>query len=271
MTPEEQKAADAAKVAADAKAEDDKADAGPAEDASEKGKTEDEDGKNVEIDYEAELELERNKRIEEEKKRKKAEVALAEKRFKSKNKPPEKAEDDEEVDDILGIEDEEETEEPITESRLEERLARERAENQKLIQAARAEEIAKSITGSEAEKNLTLEIHKNRSWPTYMPLAEQLEEAHLLANKKKIKGTIAELGRAAKGKAGVVDTAATSHQAPPDPGKKPQMAPQDAAEHTRLGYTWNNSTKRLEKNTANGGLIYIDSKTKKTVFVPRKG
>lgn len=199
------------------------------------------------IDYEAELAKEREAR-------EKAEKALADKRFKeAERKRKEGSGDDDET-------------KPLTKAELRELLAEERQATQKEVRSVRAEEIAKGLTGSEAEKNLVLEIFKNRTFPPHLSLEEQLEESYVIANRKKLVGERNEALRALKGKDGVnKDAAGTHHDAPP--GKEPQLSAQDKAAVTAVGVVWNATSKRYEKKLKSGKILVWDVKNKQTYLV----
>ncbi len=260
MTEEEKKAAETAKAEATAKAKADKeaADAKAAEEESEESDSE-EEGKgskkvDTKIDYEAELAKEKDAR-------KKAEDALAAKRFKSKKAPKEEEEDAE-----LEDEEEEEEDKPLTARELKTLLAQERQQTQKDMRAVQAEDIAKKMSGSDAEKNLILEIYKNRTFPAHLSLEDQLEEAYVIANRKKIVGERNEALRALRGKGGVNDNAAGTHREGQQ-GNAPKLPAGDESAIVAAGYTFNNTNRRYEKKLPNGDLLYRDPKTKATVHV----
>ena len=208
--------------------------------------TEDEKALDTTIDYKAELEKERQAR-------EKAEKALAGDRFK---KSKEKRE-------VVEEESEEDEEQPLTPSQLEARLAQERQQTEKIFLAREANQIAGQMAGSEDEKALILEVFKNRSFPSHLSLQEQIEEAYLIANRKKIVGENSELKRALLGKAGVnTDTATTHHDE--SKGTEPKIAPQDAKAIKEAGFAWNTTSRRYEKKLKNGQILIQDPKTKQT-------
>ena len=88
-------------------------------------------------------------------------------------------EDEEEVE-------EESKEDPLTASQLENILAKERQTTGHLIQGARIRELANKLAGSDAEAKLIVEKHKNRIWHDHLALEDQVNEAYVLANSKKI-------------------------------------------------------------------------------------
>jgi hypothetical protein len=258
MTDEEKQAVETAKAEAEAIAQAEKEAADAEFEASLEGLSDEEkaaklaekEAQNVDNkpDYDAELKKERDAR-------EKAEKALAEKRFKdSQNK---KRDDDPE-----------DLDKPLTRKELQEVLISERQENQKIIQSTRIDTIAKSLSGSEAEKNLIIEIHKNRTFPSHLSLEEQLEESYVIANRKKLIGERNEALRALKGKDGVNRNPATTHQET-RPGSEPKIAPQDAQAFKDAGFVWNGTSRQYEKKLSNGDLLVRDSKTKQTRIIKK--
>lgn len=223
------------------------------EESAEEEKAEDTDNT---IDYEAEIEKERAAR-------KKAENALAEKRFKAKH--PKQQDQETDSDDT---EEEDEEEKPLTVRDLQKILAQERQQTQKDLQVVQAEEIAKRLAGSDAEKNLILEIHKNRTFPAYLSLADQIEEAYIIANRKKFIGENSELKRALRAKDGVNNNAAGTHQKSPK-GPAPKFAPKDEATFAASGFKMNLQSRRYEKKLPNGNILIINPKTKQTELLKK--
>lgn len=198
--------------------------------------------------YEAELKREREAR-------EKAEQALAAKRFKNseKRRSEEKDEQDDE-------------EKPLTAAQLEVILARERESNQKEIQAARIQDIAKRLGKSEQEVNLIVEIHKNRDFPRHLTLEEQLEEAYVIANKKKLIGERNEALRALRGKDQVNSSGTSMHQDSPEVDP-PKISSAEASAYKAAGMLWNGKTRRFEKKLNGGKLLIKDPKTKQTRMI----
>jgi len=260
MTDEEKKAADTAQQEPlKAEEEKTKADEEATEDEVIEDETSEDEDKSKDIDndidYEAELKKEREAREA-------AERALANKRFKAAEKKR-KTEDEEYVET-----DEEDEDLPLTKAGLQKILAEERQFNQKNLQRIQAEEIAKSLTGSEAEKNLVLEIHKNRTFPSHLSLSEQLEESYVIANRKKLVGERNEAMRALKGKDGVNKNPAGAHR-DSAPSKEPKISPQDATAFKAAGFVWNGVSRNYEKKLPNGDLLVRDSKTKQTRLIKK--
>lgn len=237
MTPEE--------IAAKEQAE---AEAAAAAEAAKKAAEDEATGSTSDIDYEAELKAERERR-------EKAEKELAERAFQereAKRKAKEAAGNQGEDED-----------KPLTAKELETILARERQETQKSLDSARIADMAKGMAGSDAEAKLIVEIHRNRTFPSGMPLQDQLEEAYIIANRKKIVAKNKELERALSGKRGVNDDAAGTHR-DPTPGDEPKLNPNDAHAIKSAGMVWD-GTKRMYKKPLGDGKqhLYFDPKTRK--------
>lgn len=198
---------------------------------------------NKEIDYAVELEKEKAAR-------KIAEEALAKKRFKESEDKRKNVDNDS-------------SEKPLTANELQAILAAERDANRKEILAERIDKIASSISKSEAEKNLYIEIHKNRVFPNTLSLEEQFEEVYVIANRKKLIGDRNEAFRSLKNKIIVNNNVADTQHDAPKVGE-PKLPPQDAAEYARLGFVFNSTNRRYEKKLANGKLLVKDPVSKQT-------
>jgi len=250
---EEQKKAETAKLEADKKAKED-ADAIAAAAKDDESGEEDEgaDDEDIETpDYESLLKAEREAR-------EKAEQALADKRFKDSERKR-KGDDDQD-----GEEDEsDEDDKPLTRKDLQNLLARERQVTQKELQADSIVKIATELSDSEPEAKLVAEIYKNRTWPAHLSLREQLEEAHAIANRRKLQSTNSELRRALKAKSVASNDAASSHK-DPLAGTAPKLSTNDAASYTRAGFTFDTARKIYRKKLPNGKFHNKDPKTKKT-------
>jgi hypothetical protein len=133
-----------------------------------------------------------------------------------------------------------------------------------------ANAIAKELAGGSAKQaQLIMLKWQNRTFPKTLTLREQMTEAFVIANAKKLMGERNEALRALKGKRGVKDGAAgTHHDAPRGPGE-PKLPPSDAAALRQSGFSWNVRTKRYEKKLQNGTLIR-DNQTKQIRLERRK-
>lgn len=185
----------------------------------------------------------------------KAEKALAEKRFKSKRT-------EEPV--VPTYEDDEEK--PLTANAVMDIIAKERSETEKMFKQAQIEDAVSNMAGTEAEKELILEIHKNRQFPGHLSVSEQVEESYLIANKKRLLGENAELKRAVLGKSTVSRNSASTHHDKQQAGE-PDLSAGDRQAITEAGFKWSGSNRRFEKKLPNGKIMYRDPKTKQSVVV----
>lgn len=207
-----------------------------------------------EVDYEAELEKERQARI-------KAEKILADRAFKdrtAKRQENESEEDEEDEDD----------DKPLTKADLKRFQAENQKQLQKELQKTRIEEIADRLSTSEAQKKYIIEIHRNRSFPDYLTLEEQMEEAFAIANRKKLIGERNEAMRALKNKDNVNKNPASDHH-DEVPTTEPKLPPQDVAALKAVGFVWNSTSRRFEKKLPNGDLLVRDPKTQNAVIIPK--
>jgi hypothetical protein len=196
-----------------------------------------------EIDYEAEL--------IEEKKRGTPDPEIAKKAFKEreeKRKHKEEEEDDTEDED-----------KPLTRKDLQSIRHQMKSE----VYSDRIQEIASELSSSTAEANLTIEIHKNRVYPESMPLKEQLEEAWIIANRKKILSKNKELGRALLSRKTASQDTATTHRDKME-GSTPKMNASDADSYKRAGYEYDAKNRVYKKKLPSGKWLVKDPKTKVT-------
>lgn len=207
-----------------------------------------------EPDYEAQLEAERARRVS-------AETALAEKRFKAAERRRKADDDDEEP------EDDEDDDTPITKKDLPGILATTRQEAIREVQAERIQEIALDLAENDAHAKLIVEIHKNRTWPSSIPLKEQLEEAAAIANRKKLVSKNKELTRALGSKGTVSRDAAGSHR-DPAPSTAPKMDSKDVASYKRAGFAFDATTKLWKKKLPTGKFLIKDPVSKRTYQAP---
>lgn len=184
--------------------------------------------------FEAQLQIEREAR-------KKAEEASAELAFKLRERKRQ-------------VEDDAEDEKPLTASQIQSILAQERETVRKEMQSTEINKLASNFTTDANEKELILEIHKNRTFPAHLSLEEQLEEAYILANKKRLLGENSELKRALKSRQGSYKDSSTTHQ--DSPTSSPTKLPaKDVQEYVRLGFKWNETSRRYEKKLSNGQIL----------------
>lgn len=188
---------------------------------------------------------------EERERRTKAEKALAEDRYKAKERKEEE-----------GEEEEEEMDKPITGRQLDAILRRNTEETKKEFLSTRIREEARNLAGSEEEAEAIVEIHRNRLFPSNMPLESQVREAYFIAHGPVILAKNSELKRslASKDTANKGGAENTFRDAPAK--GEPKISQQDRAEFARLGFEWDG--KFFSKKTAKGRTLSIDPKSKKT-------
>lgn len=250
MTKEEQVALEAEKAKAKAEAQD----ADTNEDNQDESQDDSKEAQNIDkkIDYEAEYKKEFERREA-------AERVLAENRYKKSEAKRKSAEE------ILG-EGNDDTSEPLTKDDLKAILAEERQAMQKEVQAVRISELAGKMANSDSEAKLIIEIHKGRTFPSYLSLEEQVEESYVIANRKKFLGERNEALRALKNKDNASHDAIGTHQDEPQ-GSEPNMSSADKQAITAVGYKYNGNNRRYEKKFKNGQMLVYDPKSKQTTLV----
>lgn len=206
--------------------------------------------KEGEIDYEAELDKEiaietarrekAERALDERNRRKEIEKELAQHRYQESNR------------------DDDDDDKPLTRKELDEILARDRQDKENLTNSRDIDSIVSTLASSDAEKALVLQVHRNRTFPADMPLAEQVEEAYAIANRKKIIGERNEAFRALKNKASK-NTATTHHD--PAESTEPKIAADVKQVLAQQGFTFNQTSRRFEKKLQNGTMLVRDSKT----------
>ena len=215
------------------------------EESEEEEESKEEDKK---VDYEAELAKEKERR-------EKAEKAAADLAFK-KREEKRKEKSSEETEKVS------DEDKPLTASQLQEILAKDRQEQFKIFNEQKIQSLAKGLSGSDAETNLTVEIHKNRMWPSDMPLEQQLEEANAIANRKRLVAKNAELLRALKSKDTVSKDFVASYREPAV-AEKEKISSVDAQSLKAAGMVWDPQRKVYKKLLGNKQHLYFDPKSKK--------
>lgn len=194
-------------------------------------------------DWKAELAKEREAR-------EKAEKALAEDRYKAAH--PKAEETTEEVDE----------DKPLTAKELDARLARERQETRKVLEAKAIQDIATNMANSPEEAALYVEIHRNRTFPSNLTLQEQMEEVYAIANRKKLTAQIGELTRAVRAKQTTKTNSASTHHDAQDVDE-PKISQPDAQAMKAAGMTWDGKSQTYIKKLPGGKTLFFDPKTKK--------
>jgi hypothetical protein len=258
---EEEKKAETARLEAEAKAKEEadanfEAEIAELSDEEKEAKRAERDALNTDksTDYKAVAKREREAR-------EKAEKALADKRFKDaerKRKAKEEGGDDNDEDD--------EEDKPVTSRELQRILAENTQNTEKRIMGSQIKEIANDLADSPEEAEAIIEIHANRTFPSHLSLSEQLEEAHAIANRKKLISTNSELKRALKSKGTSSKDSAGTHRDPME-GTVPKLSAGDTASYKRAGFTYDTTEKVWKKKLPTGKFLVKNPKTKQTYVV----
>ena len=228
--------------------------ADPVEDAQSDAETKNDTEVDKQIDYKA---LAEKLRLEKEK----AEKALAERRFKQSKEKRESSEDETSADT--------DDDKPLTKKELQNLLVQRDRENEKRLNEARALEIAKQLSTNNDEVDYALAIFRDRQFPSYLTLEEQVEESFAIANSKRIIGQRNEALRAARSKDTVSKSASGSAGGSSMQRSTPKISSADSSALIAAGFTFNTKAQRYEKKLGDGRTLVRDPKTKQTVILPR--
>ena len=257
---EEEKKAETARLAAEAKAteEKEKADAefeaeiADLSDEEKEAKRAERDGQSNDNkpDFEAQLKAERERRVA-------AEKALAEDRYhSSKRKRKDDDEDNDEDDD-----ESDDDSQPITKKDLKNLEVNIRQSVVKETLSGRIKEAAEKLAETPAEAELIVEIHKNRSWPSSMSVEEQVEEAWAIANRKRLVSKNKELSRAIESRDGISRDNASGHRDSMK-GTAPKLDKSLESSLKAQKFTYDSSRKIWKKKLPNGKFLCKDPRTK---------
>lgn len=148
---------------------------------------------------------------------------------------------------------EDDDDKPMTRAEAREFLETQAAQIRNEVGSGRAMEIARSLSnGSDVEAQLTLEIWKNRKLPG--SLEEQLEEAHVIANRKRILAQNDELKRALAGDTSVVTDGLNTQRKPAKIDNSPTISPTDRDVYA--GMTWDAAKGAYKKVLLSGETFY---------------
>jgi len=256
---EEEKQAETAKAEAEAKAKADKeiadadfeagiADLSEEEQEAKRAEKEAQNTDNL-TDYKAVA-------LREKEAREKAEKALADRRFKDTERKRKVQEDNEEdpIDD---------DDKPITSRELQRILTENTQQTEKRLAGSHIKKLANGISTSPEEAEAIIEIHANRTFPAHLSLEEQIEEAHAIANRKKLVSTNSELKRALKSKNTASNDSAGTHRDPME-GTATKLSAGDTASYKRAGFNFDTSDKLWKKKLPSGKTLIKNPKTKQT-------
>lgn len=193
--------------------------------------------------------------------RKEGAAAIA---FKLRQKKRAKGSDETDESEGEATDDDTETDEdddkPLTKKELAKILEADRIRTRKEMQGEMIAEKAKKLTTNPTEAELIIEIHKNRIFPDGMTLDEQLEEAHIIANGKRILKKSQEITRALKGKETASKDASGTHR-DAQPSGQPKLPQADLRAMQAVGYAYDGKTGLFVKKIGKRTLTY-DPKTK---------
>lgn len=188
--------------------------------------------------------------------REKAEKALADKRFKDAERKRKQAQDDGEGED-------DDEDKPLTGRQLQKILAENTQQTERRLMGSQIKNIANDLADSPEEAEAIIEIHANRTFPAHLSIQEQMEEAHAIANRKKLISTNSELKRALKSKNTALNDSAGTHRDPME-GTAPKLSAGDTASYKRAGFTFDTKDRLWKKKLPTGKFLIKDPKTKKT-------
>lgn len=213
---------------------------------SEEAEDEDVEQESSELDLDAEIEAEKKHGEPDPEKAREA----FEKR-EAKRKARELEEDDEDDEDR-----------PLTQkdlARVEERVRRQLSEE-------RIGELANELVKSPKEAELIVAMHKNRSFPSSMPLREQLAEMADLVEAKKLRAKNGELARALKSKSGVSKKAESTHR-DTQVAVATKLAPDMALALKQGGFEFDPKQRAYSRKFGNGKTELFDPKTKQSQII----
>lgn len=222
---------------AETETQDEEADVESEEKSEEETKNTDKD-----IDFDAELEKEQKNKPD----LGKAKVAFKERKEKRKEDTDDESEDDEK---------------PLTRKEMQAMLAT--AEKKTLVTTAF--QIAKSFAASDKEAQLIVAKWENRTFPSNVPLSEQIEEMYAVVHRKKIIGERNEAMRGLKGKtASNKDGAEAARESKVVVASK--IAPDIMVVIKQSKLVQNPTTKRWERKLPGGKFLIYDQKSKTIVL-----
>lgn len=152
---------------------------------------------------------------------------------------------------------------PMTRREADEYFARRQHQIVTETQAERITEIANDLAESPKEAEFIMEIHRNRIYPEGMSLREQLQEAHIVANGKRLLAKNLELGRKVQSKETASKDVASTHHEPTE-GTAPRLKADIAQALKNAGFTYDNSSKVYVKSLPNGKKLYKDPANNRT-------
>lgn len=152
---------------------------------------------------------------------------------------------------------------PMTRREADEYFARRQHQIVTETQSERITEIANDLAESSKEAEFIMEIHRNRIYPEGMSLREQLKEAHIVANGKRLLAKNTELARKVQSKETASKDVASTHHEPTE-ASAPRLKADIAQALRNAGFTYDNSSKVYVKSLPNGKKLYKDPANNRT-------
>jgi len=203
----------------------------PEEDAKEtpepiEGEEAKEEDSSSQIDYDAITKEEEEK----------AEPKTADEAFKERSKERKEKEEKEET-----------TEPTLTREEAQEMIVQATQATQKTMLEVNAAAMAGALAESDPEARAILAKWKNRVFPDEMPLQEQMEEMHIIVNRKRFVSENSEVKRALLSKDKVSKDSAGTHRDSPE-GDEPKLTAADADGMKNAGLKWDGAKSLWYKN-----------------------
>lgn len=216
----------------------------PVEAEAETEEATEEEPSSSQIDYESELKVEKERR-------EKAEKAAIEYKQKLKRISERGTEEAEET---------EPEEKPVSRAELQQLIAEVQDTTRKTLTETNAAALAKTLASNNVEEQAILAKWHNRSFPSDVPLQEQMEEMHAAVNRKKLLSEKSELERALKSKDNVSKDAAPTQKDAPK-GDTPKLSAADAQGMKAAGWIWDGTKRDWKKPLGKGRFLRTDSLT----------
>ena len=204
-------------------------------DAKDDSKKDDSKGQNINKEYETKLE-----------KYKKPDPEKAKEAFKERK---EKREDPDNL--------------PITRKEFKEALRKTEDKTIKSVTKGQAEGLVKSLTTSDTEKELVMNVYDNTIFPSHYTMEDKVKASVAMANSDKLIGERNELARALKSKDKVGKDAVDTKHDQPESGAAPKQAADMKAVLASQGFEYDKETKMFSKPLGGGYTMIHDPKTGK--------
>lgn len=152
---------------------------------------------------------------------------------------------------------------PLTTADLESITATATEAATKIASESLARAVARTLAASDKEAQLIFLKWQNRTFPPGMSLQDQVEEAFVVTNSKRLIGQRNEALRALRNRDGASDGTAVTHRNGA-PSGEPKLADSDRTALLAAGFAWDGAKRLYKKPLTSGGFLYQDPKTKRT-------